>query len=155
MEKEISEMLEHGVIEPTTSPWASPMVVVRKKDGTARICIDYRQLNSVTDIDAYPLPRIEDILDAIGQSKFITTLDLAKGYWQVPVSVDDQDKTAFVSPLDLFRFTAMPFGLCGAPATFQRLMDSVIHGQHLFLFGRHRCVQSQLGRPLDPPQASI
>ena len=125
-------MLAHGVIEPTTSPWASPMVVVHKKDRTARICIDYRRLNSVTDMDAYPLPRIEDILDAIGQSRFITTLDLAKGYWQVPISADDRDKTAFVSSLGLFRFTTMPFGLCGVPHTFQRLTDSVICGQHSF-----------------------
>ena len=132
VEKEIEEMLEHGVIEPTTSPWASPMVVVHKKDGSAQICVDYRQLNSITDMDAYPLPRMEDILDAIGTSQYITTLDLAKGYWQVPVMEPDRDKTAFVSPLGLFRFTTMPFGLCGAPATFQRAMDSVLRGKGEF-----------------------
>ena len=125
-------MLEHSVIEPTTSPWASPMVVVPKKDGTAQICVDYRRLNAMMDMDAYPLRRIEDILDSIRQSTVITTLDLAKGYWQVPVAPDDRDKTAFVSPLGLFRFTTMPFGLCGAPATFQRLMDNVLRGQQHF-----------------------
>ena len=132
VEKELTEMLEHGMIEPTVSPWASPMVVVRKKDGTARICVDYRRLNSVTDMDAYPLPRIEDILDSIGRAKFITTLYLAKGYWQVPVSPGDRAKTAFVSPLGLYQFTTMPFGLCGAPSTFQRLMDDVLRGQQSF-----------------------
>ena len=102
VEEEITAMLEHSVIEPTTSPWALPMVVVPKKDGTARICVDYRRLNAVTDMDAYPLPRIEDILDSIGQSTVITTLDLAKGYWQVPVAPADRDKTAFISPLARF-----------------------------------------------------
>lgn len=132
VEQELEEMLQHGVIEPTTSPWASPMVIVRKKDGTVRICVEYRRLNSVTDLDAYPLPRIEHILDSIGTARFITTLDLAKGYWQVPVSPVDRDKTAFVSPLGLHRFTTMPFGLCGAPSTFQRLMDDVLRGQSSF-----------------------
>ena len=108
--------------------WSFPMVIVKKKDGKARICIDYRKLNAVTEGDAYPMPRIDDILDDLGQSQFITTLYLAKGYWQVPVAREDQEKTAFVSPLGLFHFQTMPFGLCGAPATFQRLMDQVIRG---------------------------
>ena len=83
-------------------------------------------------MDTYLLPRIEDILDAIKQLCYMTTLDLAKGYWQVPVAVGDRNKTAFVSPLGLFQFTTMPFRLCGAPATFQRLMDSILRGQHTF-----------------------
>ena len=83
--KDIQEMLDYGIIEPSNSAWRSPLVV-RKKDDTARLCVDYRRLNSVTELDAYPFPRIDDILDTIGQANFITTLDLAKGYWQVPVA---------------------------------------------------------------------
>ena len=131
--QELKEMLAHGIIEPSTSTWASPIVVVKKKDGSARICIDYRKLNAQTDLDAYPLPRIEDILGEIGQARYITTLDLAKGYWQVPVSEADRSKTAFISPLGLFQFCTMPFGLCGAPATFQRMMDQIIWGRHHYV----------------------
>ena len=125
---ELEEMQAAGIIEPSRSEWAFPIVVVKKKDGKVRICIDYRKLNAVTHGDAYPMPRIEDILDDLGQAKFITTLDLAKGYWQVPVLESDREKTAFISPLGLFQFRMMPFGLSGAPATFQRLMDQVIRG---------------------------
>ena len=125
---ELREMLASGIIEPSTSEWAAPIVVVRKKDGKARICIDYRKLNAVTKADAYPMPRIDDILDNIGQAQYITTLDLAKGYWQVPVAPADVEKTAFSSPLGLLQFRTMPFGLSGVPATFQRLMDQVVRG---------------------------
>ena len=92
------------------------------------VCIDYRKLNAMTKTVAYPMPRIDDILDELRQAKYITTLDLAKGYWQVAVSPQDQGKTAFSSPLRLFQFKRMPFGLSGAPGTFQRLMDRVING---------------------------
>lgn len=124
--KDLQEMLEVGIIEPSSSEWASPIVVVKKKDGKARICVDYRRLNAITLKDAYPMPRIEDIFDDIGQSKYLTTLDLAKGYWQVPVAEEDKEKTAFITPTGLYQFRVMPFGLCGAPATFQRLMDVVV-----------------------------
>ena len=125
---ELQDMVKAGIMVPSQSEWAFPMVIVKKKDGKARICIDYRKLNAVTEGDAYPMPRIDNILDDLGQSQFITTLDLAKGYLQVPVAKEDQEKTAFVSPLGLFHFQTMPFGLCGAPATFQWLMDQVIRG---------------------------
>ena len=121
-------MLEQGIIEPSQSESTSPTVVVKKKDGDIRICIHYRKLNAVTKRDAYPMPRIDDILDELGQAKYITTLDLAKGYWQVAVNAQDQEKTAFSSPLGLFQFKRMPFGLSGALGTFQRLMDRVING---------------------------
>ena len=122
-------MIEDGIIEPSElAEWASPMVIVRKGDGGIRICIDYRKLNSRTRIDPYPMPRIYDILDQIGQANFITTLDLVCGYWQVPVEETDNPKTAFTTPLGLFQFQVMPFGLTGALATFQRLMDSVFRG---------------------------
>ena len=125
-------MLEEGVIEPSQSEWASPMVLVRKKDGSIQICVDYRKLNGMTQQYAYPMPRVDDTLDEIGQAQYITTLDLAKGYWQVPVAETDRPKTAFTTLLGLFQFRVMPFGLCGALATFQRLMDNVIKGLHQF-----------------------
>ena len=126
--KELEDMERNGVIEPSQSEWAAPIVIVKKKDGSLRICVDYRQLNSVTSIDAYPMPRIDELIDKLGKAKFITTLDLARGYWQVPMSEDDRAKTAFTTPRGLYQFKVMPFGLCGAPATFQRMMDSVIRG---------------------------
>ena len=103
-------------------------MVVQKKDGSNRICVDYRKLNSTTKFDAYPMPRIDEMLDTVGKSNYLTTLDLTKGYWQVPMSQDDKAKTAFISPLGLMQFTVMPFGLSGAPATFQRLMDNILAG---------------------------
>ena len=121
--RELGEMRAQGVIEPTSSDWAAPIVVVRKKDGSIRLCVDYRRLNAVSIVDAYPMPRIEDLIDYIGQAKFISTLDLTKGYWQVPVVEEDRGKTAFTTPFGLFQFRRMPFGLQGAPATFQRMMD--------------------------------
>ena len=130
--EELEEMERTGVIKESDSPWAAPMVVVKKKDGKLRICIDYRKLNQVTRVDAYPMPRIEELLDSVGCSQYLTTLDLAKGYWQVPMAEEDQAKTAFVSPKGLYQFTTMPFGLRGAPATFQRLMDRVLRGTESF-----------------------
>lgn len=121
-------MLELGVIEPCRSPWASPIVTVTKKDGSLRLCVDYRKLNSSTTDDPYQMPRVEEMLDRIGQAEYISTIDLAKGYYQVPVREEDRDKTAFVSPFGKYRFTRMPFGLKGAPTTFQRLMDGVLEG---------------------------
>ena len=107
-------------------------MIVTKKDGGARLCVDYRKLNQITKFDAYPIPRIEELLDRIGDAHFITILDLAKGYWQVPMSPEDREKTAFVSPKGLFQFVTMPFGLSGAPATFQRMMDSTLRGTEAF-----------------------
>ena len=108
------------------------MVIVGKKDGSNRICVEYRKLNAATKFDAYPMPWIDELLDNIGQSKYLTMLDLAKGYWQVPMAEKDKEKTAFSSPLGLLQFTTMPFGLSGAPATFQRLMDQVLRGTEAY-----------------------
>ena len=108
------------------------MVIICKKDDTIRLCVDYRRLNAVTHMDAYPMPRMEKILDQVGQAKYITTLDLAKGYWQVPVAEEDRHKTTFITPRGLYQFKMMSFGLCGAPATFQQMMDQVIRGLHKF-----------------------
>ena len=124
--EEISGMLKAGVIEPSTSPWTSPIVPVRKKDGGTRVCIDYRKLNTVTEEDRYPMPRIEEMLEKLGKAEFISTLDLSKGYYQVAVKKEDQPKTAFITPSGKFQFKRMPFGLKGAPSSFQRLMDQVL-----------------------------
>ena len=107
--------------------------MVKKKDGSNRICVDYRKLNAVTKFDAYPMPRIDEMLDAIGNAKYISTLNLAKGYWQIPMDKQDCEKTAFSSPLGLFQFTMMPFGLSGAPASFQRMMDQTLRGLNDFV----------------------
>ena len=125
---ELDEMLASEIIEPSTSDWSAPMVLVKKQDGSLRVCVDYRRLNCVSETDAYPMPRIDDLIDQVGGSRFISTLDLTRGYWQVPVAKEDRPKTAFVTPYGLFQFNVMPFGLQGAPATFQRLMDRVIQG---------------------------
>ena len=126
--KLLEEMLKKDVIQESSSPWASPIVLVTKSDGSTRFCVDYRRLNSLTRKDAYPLPRIDDTLEALSGSKWFTTLDLISGYWQVNLDPRDQEKSAFCTTEGLFEFKVMPFGLCNAPATFQRLMDLVLAG---------------------------
>lgn len=125
---ELQKMLEHGIIEHSTSDWASPLVAVQKKDGSLRLCVDYRRVNAISKSDAYPMPRVEDLIDKVGNATFISTLDLTKGYWQVPVASEDRAKTAFITPNGLYHFTRMPFGLQGAPATFQRMVDHLLDG---------------------------
>ena len=124
----LDQMLDRGVIEPSASPWASPIVLVQKKDGSTRFCVDFRKMNDVTRKDAYPLPRIDATLDTLHGSQWFSTLDLLSGYWQVEVNAADREKTAFCTTEGLFQFRVMPFGLCNAPATFQRLMDLVLAG---------------------------
>ena len=126
--RQLREMQDNDVISPSAGPWASPVVLVRKKDGTLRFCIDYRELNSVTKADTFPLPRIDDLLDQLNKAKYFSTLDLAAGYWQVRVHPQSREKTAFITPQGLFQFNVMPFGLRNAPAVFQRLMQRVLAG---------------------------
>ena len=126
--EELEEMERSGIIEPSKSDWSAPIVVVKKKDGNIRLCVDYRRMNAVTPVDAYPMPRTDELIDKLGKAKYITTLDLARGYWQVPMRDEDKAKTAFTTPKGLFQFKVMPFGLSGAPATFQRMMDDIIRG---------------------------
>lgn len=128
LKAEVQEMLSLGVIERSSSEWSNPVVLVPKKDGTMRFCIDFRRVNAQSQFDAYPMPRLEDLIERLGKASFITTLDLCKGYWQVPLAKEARPYTAFRTPQGLFQFVVMPFGLQGAPATFQRLMDVVLAG---------------------------
>lgn len=130
IDRQVDSMLEHGIIQPSTSPWSSGIVLVQKKDGTHRFCIDYRQLNNVTVRDAYPLPRIDESLDQLSGAKWFSCLDLSSGYWQVEVEPEDRPKTAFATRRGLFEYRMMPFGLWNAPATFERLTESVLTGLH-------------------------
>ncbi|KRY64941.1 Retrovirus-related Pol polyprotein from transposon 17.6 [Trichinella pseudospiralis] len=126
-------MSNHRVIEPSCGPWSSPIVLVKKKDGLYHFCVDYPKLNHHTKKDAHPIPEIEETLQRLGQlsgATWFSTLDLASGYWQVEVAEEDKEKTAFTTPFGLYQFRVMRFGLCNAPATFQRLMETVLCGLH-------------------------
>ena len=124
----VTDMLTGGQIETSDSPWSSPVILMTKKDGGTHFCVDYWRLNDVTVKDAYPLPRIDDTLDILAGKQLFSTLDLASGYWQVSLSQDARVKTAFATHSGLFQFRALPFGLCNAPAIFERLMDRVLQG---------------------------
>lgn len=124
----IVDMLRADFIEPSDSPWSAPVVMVPKKGGKLRFCVDYRGLNSVTTKDSYPLPRIDESLDHVRGSSWFSSLDLRSGYWQVPLSPGAREKTAFSTDRGHWQFKVLCFGLCNAPATFERLMDRVLAG---------------------------
>ncbi|XP_076032979.1 uncharacterized protein LOC143020443 [Oratosquilla oratoria] len=126
--EEVQRLQEVGIVEPSSSPWASPVVLVPKPDGSMRLCIDYRKLNAVTEPDSYPLPRIDDVIDEVGRAQWVTKLDLLQGYSQVRLSERSRAISAFITPEGLYLFTVLPFGLRNAPATFQRLMNIVTAG---------------------------
>ena len=125
---EIKAMLENDIIEESQSPWSAPVVLVHKKDGGRRFCVDYRALNDVTKKDCYPLPRPDDILESISGACYFSHFDLVKGYWQFEVEEEDREKTAFSTTDGHFQFKKMSFGLTNAPATFQRAMDVILKG---------------------------
>jgi hypothetical protein len=125
LKKQIDELLEKGYIRPCTLPWAAPVLFVEKKDGTKRMCIDYRSLNEVTIKNKYPLPRIEDLFDQLRGVSVFSKIDLRSGYHQLRIRPSDIPKTAFITKYELFEFTVMSFGLTNAPAYFMYLMNSV------------------------------
>lgn len=122
----VQEMLDSNIIRESSSPYASPIVLVNKKSGEKRLCVDYRALNRKTKREHYPLPRIEDQLDRLSGSKLFITLDLASGYYQIPIAEQSREKTAFVTPDGQFEYNRMPFGLVNAPSVFQRTMNKII-----------------------------
>ena len=128
IQQEIEKMLAAKVIRHSNSPWASPIVLITKKDGSVRFCVDYRKLNSITKRDVYPLPRIDDSLATLSEGRWFSTMDLTSGYWQIPVDEESREKTAFISVSGLYEFNVMPFGLSNSPATFQRFLDVVLAG---------------------------
>ena len=126
VKNQIDLLLQLGIIQPSTSPWCSSVVTVKKKDGGIRICIDFRAVNAITAPDPYQMPLIEELLDLLASAKFISKVDLNKGFHQIPVSASDMCKTAFCTPWGKFEFLVMPFGLRNGPSVFQRLMDQVL-----------------------------
>jgi hypothetical protein len=128
LEAEVSQLLQQGLIEESDSPYASPVVYVKKKDGSLRLCVDYRAINAKSTGDAYPMGDLSGMVDKVSGAKFISTLDLNKAYWQIPMESESMAKTAFRTHMGLYQFRVMPFGLTGAPATCQRLIDKVLRG---------------------------
>nr|XP_033942276.1 uncharacterized protein LOC117449038 isoform X2 [Pseudochaenichthys georgianus] len=126
MKREVEYLLKNGFARPSSSPWSSPCVLDTKSDGSPRFCTDFRKVNAVTVPDAHPLPLIDDCIDEIGPAQFVSKLDMLKGYWQVPLTQRASDISAFVTPYSFLQYTVMPFGMCNAPATFQRLVNLVL-----------------------------
>ena len=130
IEKQVKELQQNDLIKEGHGAWSSPVVLAQKKDGSWRFCVDYRKLNEVTHKDAYPLPRIDDSLDALGGSQLFSTLDLTSGYWQVELDKSARERAAFVTRSGLWEWQVLPFGLTSAPSTFERLMETVLRGLH-------------------------
>ena len=128
IDRQVAVLLADGVVEESCSPWASPVVLVKKKGGEWRFCVDYRRLNAVTIKDSHPLPRVDDSLNALSGSSWFSTLDFSNGYWQVEVAEEDREKTAFTTGRGLYQWRAMPMGLTNSPATFQRMMELILRG---------------------------
>src|SRR6218665_3201379 len=129
---EIASLLEQGIIEETNSPWAAPILVVHKPDGTGRLCVDYRKVNNLTEPDPFPMPRIDALLVRLGGATIMTKLDMTRDYWQVPIASSDVGLTGYVTSQGHFHWRFMPFGLLNAPATFSRLVTKVFKGLEAF-----------------------
>ena len=127
-EAHLEKMLKAGVIQPSISEWASAPVLVRKRDGTVRWCVDYRALNSVTVKDVFPLPLVDDCLDTLAGNQWFSKLDANSAYWQIKINEADRKKTAFITIYGLFEHIRMGFGICNAPATYARVMNLVLRG---------------------------
>lgn len=128
IERQIDMMLAGGIIEPASGLWAAPIIFVQMPSGKPRFCTNYRGLNRLTVKDLYPLPRIDESIDFLPRGNFVSTIDLARGNWQVAMEGSSRTKNAFVSHRELYQFRVLPFGLCNTPATFQRLMNMVLAG---------------------------
>ncbi len=128
IDEHINKMLDKGIIQESNSPWSQPLVIVMKKDGSPRFCVDFRKLNAITKIQIFPMPRVDDVLDSLGDACYFTTLDLASGYWQIPMDPIDMEKTAFCTRRGNFEFKVMPMGLVNASYSFQKMMQLVLSG---------------------------
>ena len=126
LKEEIKYLLEKDFIEPSSSCWSSPCILVPKPDGSYQMCTDYRKINSVTKTDTFPIPRMDDCIDKVGKAKYVTKFDLLKGFWQVPLTDDVKEMSAFATPEGLYQYKVMPFGMKNSPATFQCLINKVI-----------------------------
>ncbi|KAG0851247.1 hypothetical protein G6F16_013968 [Rhizopus arrhizus] len=137
-------MLDLGIIRPSKSgAYSSPCFFVKKKDGSRRMVLDYRKLNQMTVSNAYPLPLISELLDSLGGAKFFTTMDMAFGYWQVPMAEDSIEKTGFVTKKGIYEFLVMPFGLTSAPSTFQAMMNSIL-GEYIVQRGWFKAEEEEM-----------
>jgi len=128
VKSEIDEMCQLGIIEPSESPYSSPLLIVKKKDGSNRPVIDFRRINKVSIFDAEPMPRADDIYARMANARYFSTMDFCKGYWQIPMAQEDREKTAFTTQFGLYHFVRMPFGLQNAGGTYSRMMRRVLDG---------------------------
>ena len=128
IDRQVEEMLEKGIIQESVSPWSSPVVLVKKKDGSYRFCVDFRKVNKVTKVDSFPMPLVADALDSLAGASVFSVLDLKSGFWQIQMQKDSQQKTAFSTHNGLYEFLTMPFGLVNSGASIQRLMGHILRG---------------------------
>ena len=126
LRNEVDTMLEMGVVKPSTSPYASPIIMVKKKDGSNRVCVDFRKLNKITEVDPEPMTTAEDLFRRLSGKRYLSKIDLTKGYWQIPVAPEDVHKTAFVTPDGQYEFTRMPFGMVNSGATLVRGLRKIL-----------------------------
>ena len=128
LREEVQYLLDNDFIEPSQSDWSSPCILVPKPDGKFHMCTDYRKVKSVTKTDSFPVPRVDDCIDNIGQAKYVTKFDLLKGFWQIPLTNRAKEISVFVTPDGFYQYKVMPFGMNNSPATFQRLINMIITG---------------------------